>query len=177
MTFFLNIFQQELSKINNLFHFYLENQSNTAFDIELFRSMISDPTVVNIDELKQLFKALQFATGSSGDLIADLSDISPKVVVGLMKMEDQELTGCMANCTNVGKCIIDDFGIFLCQCGEFHVGEDCSKDRRACSSTPCQNNATCIEIENKNASNTYSCKCSSNLFYGSIILLLTSVLF
>ncbi len=129
---------------------------------------MTDLTVVNFDELKKVVNELSFAPGSSGDIMADLSDIAPQVLNSLIKSDKQELTGCFSNCTNTGRCqIFDDK--FKCECQKFYKGDDCKTDIRACSSSPCQNNGTCIEIWNANSSNTYSCRCKSPFFYGNII--------
>lgn len=143
------------------------NSNRTGLYIEFFQNMLSDLDTPNIGEIKELFSALMKVKSSSGDLIKDLFSISPNIVLNLLKMESQDMNGCLSNCTNVGKCNVDASGKFVCKCNEHYTGDDCSKDTRACSSSPCKNNATCIEVTNEgNMSNTYSCSCSSQLFYG-----------
>ena len=67
-----------------------------------------------------------------------------------------DLSGCIVNCTNRGYCVFDLVSdSFRCACKEFYTGKACKTDLRACSSSPCLNNATCVE----NNTLAFNCEC------------------
>ena len=150
----------------------IDLNSSTPF-AALMSSMISDPTKIDAEEIGALFALLMASGASSGDLMSDIMNGNPSVLISMLKMPNQDLSGCLSNCTNRGSCSVDEKGDFICSCQEFFDGADCSVDTRACSSNPCKNNGTCLEIERVNSTNSFNCSCSSKLFYGNILNKLT----
>ena len=68
-----------------------------------------------------------------------------------------DLGGCLANCSNNGQCKLDSLiNSFLCLCNSIYLsGSACQKDTRPCSSSPCLNNAACVDSLNS----SFSCVC------------------
>ncbi|RNA00108.1 crumbs isoform X1 [Brachionus plicatilis] len=73
-----------------------------------------------------------------------------------------DLTKCLINCSNNGKCFYDTKKNYLeCKCFENFTGLSCQVDKRFCSSSPCLNNGTCIED-----SQGFRCQCMKDYFFG-----------
>ena len=80
------------------------------------------------------------------------------------------MSGCIVNCSNHGTCKFDSAGNkFTCVCEGFYTGAACQTDLRACSSNPCMNNATCVDVYSNSTSNnsslgswTFSCECQKS---------------
>ena len=80
------------------------------------------------------------------------------------------MSGCIVNCTNHGTCKFDSVGNkFLCICDNYFTGTACQTDTRACSSNPCLNNATCVDVYSNSTSNsslfeswTFRCECQES---------------
>ena len=71
-----------------------------------------------------------------------------------------DLSGCLVNCTYHGYCKFDSANDnFICACNEFYTDKACKTDSRVCSSSPCLNNATCVD------NNTKSFKCECQMGY------------
>ncbi|RNA23001.1 neurogenic locus notch -like protein [Brachionus plicatilis] len=74
-----------------------------------------------------------------------------------------DLTKCLINCSNNGKCFYDTKKNHLeCKCFENFTGPSCQVDKRFCSSSPCLNNGTCIED-----SQGFRCQCMKDYFFGN----------
>ena len=73
------------------------------------------------------------------------------------------MSGCIVNCTNRGNCKYDSpSNKYVCACDEYFSGKSCEIDTRACSSNPCMNNATCIDVYSNSSSiatSTFRCEC------------------
>jgi hypothetical protein len=77
------------------------------------------------------------------------------------------MSGCIVNCTNHGSCVFDSASnTYSCACSVFFTGKACQTDTRACSSSPCLNNATCVDIFSNSTTNSssiggsgFSCDC------------------
>ena len=48
---------------------------------------------------------------------------------------------------------------FLCACDAYFTGTACEIDTRACSSSPCLNNATCVDLYSNSSASVFSCEC------------------
>ncbi len=77
-----------------------------------------------------------------------------------------DISGCLANCSNQGSCILNSLQQYTCQCNQYKTGKSCQTDLRPCSSNPCLNNGTCSNIMNNNET-AFHCTCQSNLYYGT----------
>ena len=129
-------------------------------------ALISNPNKIVPEDLKKTFAYLKQSEFSSGDLMADVMKGSPLTIIKLLAM-DLDLSGCLANCSNKGSCSYSDISLLSCECEQFFTGSDCGTDIRACSKTPCKNNGTCNEIFRDDQPNTFTCNCSSDIFFGN----------
>ena len=78
---------------------------------------------------------------------------------------EYDLSACLVNCSNNGVCLLDTITqTYMCQCNANFVGQLCQTDTRICSTFPCLNNSTCLDLNLNNAS-SFKCQCGSN-FYG-----------
>jgi preprotein translocase subunit SecG len=56
---------------------------------------------------------------------------------------------------------------YICECNQYKTGGACQSDSRPCSSNPCLNNATCLNVINQMNQSKFQCNCSNpNLYYG-----------
>jgi hypothetical protein len=93
------------------------------------------------------------------------SQLNPLEMMSLLA-SSYDLSGCVVNCSNNGICGFDSTkNDYLCTCySVYMIGNACQIDTRACSSSPCLHNGTCIEysnmtqIEGSNSS-LYYCLC------------------
>ena len=70
---------------------------------------------------------------------------------------------CQTNpCINGGSCVVNSVGLQVCQCAPGFSGTYCHYQGN-CSSSPCQNNATCVNQVSLNGN--YYCQCAPN-YYG-----------
>jgi hypothetical protein len=95
----------------------------------------------------------------------------------LLNTVDYDISGCLANCSNKGTCKLDiNTARYTCFCFEHFSGIACEHDSRACSSSPCLHNSTCIDIFEKTVNDNltsqaihvksnYRCNCTE-LYYG-----------
>jgi hypothetical protein len=105
-------------------------------------------------EKKSSFSFSQLSTSQTTQLLGSTYDMS----------------GCIVNCTNQGSCVFDsENNKFKCACNAYFSGLACQLDTRACSSNPCLNNATCVDVYSNSTSNSSSvvdskfrCECQSN---------------
>ena len=69
-----------------------------------------------------------------------------------------DMSSCLSNCSNNGVCKFDLVNNkFVCSCfSAFLTGSACQLDTRPCSSSPCLNNATCVDFTNANKFNMSS---------------------
>lgn len=51
-----------------------------------------------------------------------LSESNPKLLLGLLSQGDQDMSGCLSNCSNRGVCGINDQNKFGCNCEEYFRG-------------------------------------------------------
>ena len=76
-----------------------------------------------------------------------------------MESSDFGIINCLKNCSDHGSC---QFSLleynFVCICEQYYYGLSCEYDSRACSTSPCLNNATCVDIP---SNGSYTCLCSS----------------
>lgn len=77
-----------------------------------------------------------------------------------------DITPCLTNCSNNGRCVLDLSGNYSCLCFENYTGVKCEKDIRPCSSSPCINNGECLENQTLTNAYTYTCKCTPD-FHGA----------
>ena len=82
----------------------------------------------------------------------------------LLSNADQDMTGCLLNCSLNGVCRVDSVTLkYRCECNEYFVGASCSIDTRPCSSFPCMNNGKCLQTTETNV--TYTCQCDDTRVY------------
>ena len=69
-----------------------------------------------------------------------------------------DMGSCLSNCSNNGVCKFDLVNNkFICSCfSAYLTGAACQLDSRPCSSSPCLNNASCVDFTNANGYNMSS---------------------
>lgn len=55
-------------------------------------------------------------------MIKSLSESNPTLLLGLLSQGDQDMSGCLSNCSNRGVCGIDDQDKFGCVCEKYFRG-------------------------------------------------------
>ncbi len=116
-----------------------------------------------------MFASIFASTNSSisKDPMGSLAESNPKMLLAMLNLPGQDMTGCLSNCSNRGQCSLNDENKFICKCEMFYTGDSCQTDVRACSAKPCQNNGTCIEVSKPGQEiNDYACNCSSPFYSG-----------
>ena len=89
----------------------------------------------------------------------NLGQISPAQTIQLLN-SNYDMGGCIVNCTNHGSCVFDSANNkFVCACDAYYTGTACEIDTRACSSSPCLNNATCVDLYSNSSASVFSCEC------------------
>ena len=63
-----------------------------------------------------------------------ISQLTPASTLTLLLNYDGDMSGCLKNCTNRGKCALNDQFELVCECNEYYVGVECEIDSRPCSS-------------------------------------------
>lgn len=129
-------------------------------------------TTTNNQTTAQVTTAASITTlASSSSSVSSLFDISSllsspsdlaRVVDLISGNYTGDLTGCLLSCSNNGDCSIDSSGKFYCACDTYYSGVKCSEDSRPCSSYPCLNNGTCLNIL---SGSSYSFECNCTKFY------------
>jgi len=95
-----------LKLLKNIFHF-------------LFKFKFQVPGAATFNAMRDFFSA-NFSAGS--DPISSLSDSNPSLLVDLLTLPGQDMTGCLSNCTNRGACSLNENNKFVCACQEYFVG-------------------------------------------------------
>ena len=82
---------------------------------------------------------------------------------------DLDIADCLLNCSNNGVCAIELVYVLGqgelkvgCDCNEHFDGSACEEDMRICASSPCVNNATCVDVI---SNTTYDFECQCAPFY------------
>ena len=114
-----------------------------------------------------MFQAASMSNSPSKDPMAALAAANPALMLSILSLGGQDLTGCLSNCSNNGLCGLDQNNKFDCKCQEHFVGGSCQTDTRACSYFPCQNEGNCTEVVVPDSPNTFNCSCDPALFYGT----------
>ena len=82
------------------------------------------------------------------------------LILDILTNYPYDLNGCLANCTNNGRCVISSNERLVCVCNQNFTGGSCDVNIKACSKNPCLNDGECIEMSNS----TYKCDCKQNYF-------------
>lgn len=136
-----NIFGDKIIEDQINFQYYLNNKSssnetNLQFGSDIFSSVATDKSTqdkMNIDKW-----------------------------IDVLGENMQRLDGCLAECSNKGKCIYDTIKkSFKCQCFPNFTGELCQINLDPCSTLQCLNYGKCISFEN----NYFHCICTK-ISYG-----------
>ena len=98
--------------------------------------------------------------------LENLNDVSSlKSIIEMLKL-NTDITQCLLNCSNNGKCAYNnETNNFFCLCFQNYTGSMCNIDKRPCNSVnklQCINNGICI---NNNNDYNFTCNCSYP-FYG-----------
>jgi hypothetical protein len=103
------------------------------------------------------------ATSSNTSILPNQLDLTNIFLINnLLTLNNQDITACLANCSNNGVCQLDpSTQKLLCACDQYFTGSKCNIDTRPCSYGPCLNNATCT---NTNLT-TFGYLCECNEFY------------
>lgn len=96
-----------------------------------------------------------------------MSDANPKLLLDILSLPGQDMGGCLSNCSNKGKCTMNDQNKFVCKCQTYYRGSMCEIDIRGCTPKPCQNNGTCTEVIIPGQEDQgFTCNCSSPVYFG-----------
>ena len=133
--------------------------------IELVTSFTSISTVTTPTTITTLIPVIVI----SPNISFSFSDLSSTQTLQLLN-SNYDMSGCIVNCSNHGTCKFDSTGNkFMCACDGYFTGAACQTDLRACSSNPCMNNATCVDVYSNSTSNnsslgswTFSCECQKS---------------
>ena len=106
-------------------------------------------------------------------IINDLNSFTPAELIQVMQTfstYSSDLTGCLVNCTNQGKCKLDSLTKkLICACDRDFSGSSCQASILPCSKLLCLNNGTCSNVYNETVgalyNYTYTCQCKKN-YYG-----------
>ena len=105
-----------------------------------------------------------FSTSTPNMVIApnvtfNLNQLSSAQTIQLLN-SNYDMGGCIVNCTNHGSCVFDSANNkFVCACDAYYTGTACEIDTRPCSSSPCLNNATCVDLFSNSSTSVFSCEC------------------
>jgi WD40 repeat protein len=101
-----------------------------------------------------------------------------KLIVDLLNQTKYDLNDCLSNCSNHGKCKLNENKL-KCECDLYFDGAKCEIDLRPCSYFPCLNSIKCENIlisiinnqqqqqqQQNNKEIDFKCQCKSKLFYG-----------
>lgn len=98
--------------------------------------------------------------------------MSNEDLTNIMSKVDYDITGCLINCTNNGKCKINKWSNKMeCACSDYYFGSDCRENRKICTNRmQCLNSGLCIDIIEFNMEKnvfefSYKCNCS-DYYYG-----------
>lgn len=90
-----------------------------------------------------------------------------ELVQAVFATHTEDLTGCLVNCSNHGKCILNNQSRLVCVCSNNFVGSSCQIDSDPCSAGPCLNNAECLPTYNSSSKEyNFTCRCGK-FHYGS----------
>ena len=91
-----------------------------------------------------------------------------ELIINLLQLGDQDINGCLSNCSNNGVCLQDQqTQKYKCLCDSYFTGSSCNFDVRPCFQNPCLNNASCsITYSIDNNTLGYLCQCN-DLFSGT----------
>ena len=150
-------------KVNSTKLTITQQASNTSFvssPVTEIPSSILPTTTINYLALSTTSNFYNQSAITNASLIDQ--PVLENILQFFFQSDDQDMIGCLANCSNNGECqfYLNTFKLF-CSCNLHFRGPKCDIDTRACSCGPCLNNAVCI---NTNLSTTgYLCNC--NQFY------------
>ena len=134
-----------------------------------------NPILTGLSEINQIINSTESITTSKTTLNATSSNMSfifndgyLESIVSILQLSDQDINGCLSNCSNNGVCLQDQqTQKYKCLCDSYFTGSSCNFDVRPCFHNPCLNNASCsltYSIDNKTLG--YVCQCS-DLFSGT----------
>ena len=99
------------------------------------------------------------------DIVSNTSLDNIKNILDFLSNGSYDLSGCLVNCSNQGRCMLDpQLQMLLCKCNTYFSGSSCQIDTRPCSSQPCMNNGTCVNEQN--GTNEFECQCREGFFNG-----------
>ncbi len=78
------------------------------------------PGAATFNAMRTFFSSSNLTAGA--DPIASLSNSDPKLLVNVLSMPGQDMTGCLSNCTNRGTCTLNNNNKFVCGCQEYFIG-------------------------------------------------------
>ena len=121
----------------------------------------------SFSETKEVINEIFNSNVSGQDPIAVISNANPAMLLNILSLPGQDMSGCLSNCSNMGKCTMNAQNKFVCECFRYYRGSMCEIDVRGCTPKPCQNNGTCNEVVLPGQLDQgFSCNCSSPVFFG-----------
>ena len=80
----------------------------------------------------------------------------------LLSASDQDMQGCLLNCSSHGVCSLDRATLrYACACEPHFDGHSCSQDTRPCSSSPCMHMGQCLDYPSNGED--YLCLCEGGV--------------
>ena len=144
-----NFINTEISEKTTMFDFYTKTNQDK----------VPSQTSQNLPKLNNSLNKLNIDTWFQ-------DDFEIEYLLDIMK-NNIDLTNCLTNCSSNGKCRLNEYQSFVCECNDHYIGPRCQASSKPCASNPCLNGATCFnDFTNK----TFKCQCmtknDSLLFYG-----------
>ena len=127
----------------------LFNQSNKKC------APILNSDMVSIDLARELRAAIGLLASASS--MGSFLDNHLNLIAFILSLPNQDLTGCLMNCSNTGKCVFTK-GKFECECLSSFNGPTCSTSTDLCLLNPCLNNGGC-RLNDSNTPLGFVCDC------------------
>ena len=84
----------------------------------------------------------------------------------ILLKSDGDFHGCLSNCSNQGRCALNENHTLGCICNDkFIIGDACERNTRPCSRSMCLNNGTCEDLIQDGSIAGFKCTCQK-FYYG-----------
>ena len=112
----------------------------------------------NKETISLILNSLNFS--KNGFDFDDIIKIGNEIALQLLSDSSQDLSACITNCSNNGRCKLGSDLKLECDCFDNFAGKSCKTDLRPCSYYPCLKRGICEDQVN----NSFFCNCSYPYF-------------